>query len=59
MPAVNVLHGEWPGSLACWVLEVFPAAWGQQGFVGLAHSGTALVQQSHLGVRSATRQESE
>lgn len=56
MPAVNVLHGEWPGGLACWALEVFPAACGQHG---LAHSGTALVQQSHLGVRFAMRQESE
>lgn len=59
MPAVNVLHGEWPGGLACWALEVFPAACGQHGFAGLAHSGTALVQQSHLGVRFTTRQESE
>lgn len=59
MPAVNVLHGEWPGGVACWALEVFPVVCRQQGFAGLAHSGTVLVQQSHLGVRFATRLESE
>lgn len=40
MPAVNVPHREWPGGV---VLELFPVVCGQQGFAGLAHSGTALV----------------
>jgi hypothetical protein len=59
MPAVNALHGECPSGVARWAFEVFPVVCRQQGFPGLTHSGTALAQQSHLGVRFATRQESE
>lgn len=59
MPAVNVPHHEWSGGVARWVLEPFPVVWRQQAFAGLAHSGTALVQQSHLGVRFVRRQEAE